>query len=64
MGNIKMTTVKYIVTILIGLTFVACNNTSTDTKNVSTSSDTIKTVSLESLNIDQKKFPQTKKKLK
>ena len=40
-----MTTVKNILTILIGLTFVACNNSATDNKNISTSSDTITTVS-------------------
>jgi len=37
--------VKNILTILIGLTFVACNNSATDNKNISTSSDTITTVS-------------------
>ena|SRR5690554_493442 len=42
---LKMTTVKNILTILIGLTFVACNNSATDNKNISTSSDTITTVS-------------------
>ncbi len=35
---------KNILTILIGLTFVACNNSAIDNKNISTSSDTITTV--------------------
>jgi len=56
-----MTTVKYILTILIGLTFVACNNSATENKNVSTSSDTIKTVSVDSLNVDKNEVPSNKK---
>ena len=50
---LKMTTVKNILTTLIGLTFVACNNSETDNKSVSTSSDTIKTVSVDSFYINE-----------
>ena len=56
-----MTTVKNILTILIGLTFVACNNSAKDNKNVSTSSDTIKSVSVESLDVDKNEVPSDKR---
>lgn len=50
---LKMRTVKNILTTLIGLTFVACNNSATENKIVSTPSDTIKTVSVDSFYIDE-----------
>lgn len=49
-ANVKITTVKSILTILIGLSFVACNNSATNKESFSTPSDTIKTVSANSLN--------------
>jgi hypothetical protein len=45
MAILKKTKMKYILTILIGLIFLACNNSAKDNKNISTSSDTITTVS-------------------
>ena len=51
---------KYILTILIGLIFIACNNSTTDNKSVSTPSDTIKTVSVDSLNMGKDKVPTNK----
>jgi hypothetical protein len=56
-----MTTVKNILTILIGLTFVACYNSASDNKIVSTSSDTIKSASVDSLNVDINEVPSKKK---
>jgi hypothetical protein len=48
-----MTTTRNILTLIIGLTFLACNNSATDNKSVSTPSDTIKTVSVDSFYIDE-----------
>lgn len=52
-ANVKMMTTRNILTLFIGLNFVACNNSATDNKKVSTTSDTIKTVSEDSLNMDK-----------
>jgi hypothetical protein len=57
---LKMTTVKRILTILIGLSVVACYNSATDNKSVSTPSDTIKTVSVDSLNMDKNEVHKEK----
>src|SRR5690554_3005185 len=48
-----MTTTKNILTIFIGLTFVACNNSATENNSVLTHSDAIKTVSVDSFYIDE-----------
>lgn len=56
-----MTTVKSILTILIGLSFVACNNSATNKESISTPSDTIKTVSSDSLNKEKKEVIKDKK---
>lgn len=55
-----MTTTRNILTLFIALTFVACNNSATDNKSISTPSDTIKTVSVNSLNLDKNEGPINK----
>jgi hypothetical protein len=52
---------KYILTILIGLTLVACNNSRKDNKSVSNSQRTIKIVSVDSLSVKNNKVPLDKK---
>jgi|LakMenE18May11ns_1017448.scaffolds.fasta_scaffold9576214_2 hypothetical protein len=56
-----MTTVKNILTILIGLTLVACNNSTKDNKNVSNSSDTIKTILADSLDFNYNEVASDKR---
>ncbi len=52
-ANVKMTAMKNILTLFIGLTFVACNNSTTENKSDLTT-DSNKTVSVDSLYIDEK----------
>jgi hypothetical protein len=56
-----MTTVKNILTLFIGLAFVACSNSATESKTVSTSTDTIKTVSVDNHNVEKKENPSDNK---
>lgn len=56
-----MTTTTNILTLFIGLTFVACNNSATDNKkSVLKPSDTIKTVSVDSLDMGKDEMPTNK----
>ena len=55
-----MTTTRNILTLFIGLTFMACNNSATDSKSISIPSDTIKTVSVDSLIMDKNEVPRDK----
>lgn len=56
-----MTTVNNILIIIIGLTFVACNNSASDNKSILISSDTIKSASVDSLNVDENEVTSNKK---
>jgi len=48
-------------TLFIGLTFVACNTSVSDNKSFSTSSDTIKSASVDSINVDRNEVSSNKK---